>query len=36
MESVIPKILGMIIGLGIAYLIFKWNKKTSKAKFIMQ
>ena len=32
MESVIPKILGMIIGLGIAYLIFKWNKKNKQSK----
>lgn len=32
MESVIPKILGMFIGLGIAYLIFKWNKKNKQSK----
>lgn len=29
MESIIPKILGMIVGFGIAYLIFKWNKNIS-------
>ncbi|WP_270350264.1 hypothetical protein [Ligilactobacillus salivarius] len=32
MESVIPKILGMFVGLGIAYLIFKWNKKNKQSK----
>ena len=32
MESVIPKILGMFISLGIAYLIFKWNKKNKQSK----
>lgn len=32
MESVIPKILGMVIGLGIAYLIFKWNRKNKQSK----
>lgn len=32
MESIIPKILGMIIGLGIAYLIFKWNRKNKQSK----
>lgn len=32
MESIIPKILGMVIGLGIAYLIFKWNKKNKQSK----
>lgn len=32
MESVIPKILGIFISLGIAYLIFKWNKKNKQSK----
>ena len=32
MESVIPKILGMFVGLGIAYLLFKWNKKNKQSK----
>lgn len=32
MESIIPKILGMFVGLGIAYLIFKWNKKNKQSK----
>ena len=32
MESIIPKILGMVIGLGIAYLIFKWNRKNKQSK----
>lgn len=32
MESVIPKILGMFVGFGIAYLIFKWNKKHKQSK----
>lgn len=32
MENVIPKILGMFVGLGIAYLIFKWNKKNKQSK----
>lgn len=32
MESIIPKMLGMIIGFGIAYLIFKWNRKNKQSK----
>lgn len=32
MENVIPKILGMIVGFGIAYLIFKWNRKNKQSK----
>lgn len=32
MESIIPKMLGMIIGLGISYLIFKWNRKNKQSK----
>lgn len=32
MESVIPKILEIFISLGIAYLIFKWNKKNKQSK----
>lgn len=32
MESIIPKILGMIVGFGIAYLIFKWNRKNKQSK----
>ena len=32
MESFISKILGMFISLGIAYLIFKWNKKNKQSK----
>lgn len=32
MESVIPKILGIFISLGVAYLIFKWNKKNKQSK----
>ena len=30
--EIISKILGMIVGFGIAYLIFKWNKKNKQSK----
>lgn len=30
--EIIPKILGMIVGFGIAYLIFKWNRKNKQSK----
>ena len=30
--EIISKILGMIVGFGIAYLIFKWNRKNKQSK----
>ncbi|PAY37415.1 Ltp family lipoprotein [Ligilactobacillus salivarius] len=32
MESIMPKVIGLIISLGIAYLIYKWNKKHKQSK----
>lgn len=32
MENIIPKVLGVVIGVGLAYLIFRWNKKNKQSK----
>lgn len=32
MENIIPKVLGVVIGVGLAYLIFCWNKKNKQSK----
>lgn len=32
MESIVSKVVGMVVGLGVAYLIFKWNKKNKQSK----